>query len=158
MGEAIRYGVLLGPDNGGWGVGMAILTNERGSIGAGAITMQRRLDGLAAIADGGLGPVERQRLARLLSDGRALQLLGQRQGAGASVASSLTKLGITELMFGAGVLRADVGGAAALMEGPSSAPLVAAPGGRIAGGTSQIQRNIIGERILGLPKEPAPDA
>jgi alkylation response protein AidB-like acyl-CoA dehydrogenase len=29
----------------------------------------------------------------------------------------------------------------------------AAPGGRIAGGTTQVQKNIIGERILGLPKQ-----
>ena len=147
---------LLGPENNGWAVGMDILTKERGSIGAGAITMERRLDALKALAAKDLDPINRQRLVQLLSKGRSYHYLGLRQGSGASVASSLNKLGITELMFETANLRADIADLEAMLEGSGSGSLLAAPGARIAGGTSQVQRNIIGERILGLPKEPRP--
>ena len=147
---------LLGPENNGWAVGMDILTKERGSIGAGAITMQRRLDALKALAAKDLDSINRQRLVQLLSKGRSYHYLGLRQGSGASVASSLNKLGITELMFETANLRADIAALEAMLEGSGSGNLLAAPGARIAGGTSQVQRNIIGERILGLPKEPRP--
>tara|TARA_B100000945_G_scaffold121709_1_gene96731 strand:- start:1937 stop:3046 length:1110 start_codon:yes stop_codon:yes gene_type:complete len=147
---------LLGPENNGWAVGMDILTKERGSIGAGAITMQRRLDALKALAAKDLDPINRQRLVQLLSKGRSYHYLGLRQGSGASVASSLNKLGITELMFETANLRADIADLEAMLVGSGSGSLLAAPGARIAGGTSQVQRNIIGERILGLPKEPRP--
>ena len=72
----------------------------------------------------------------------------------ASVAASLAKLGVTELMFDAAVLEADLAGADAMLAGGASARVLGAPGGRIAGGTTQVQKNIIGERLLGLPKEP----
>lgn len=152
----IPVDALLGPENEGWGVGMMILTNERGSIGAAAIGTQRRLDALAALGDGGLDPHARQRLVTLLSKGKSYAYMGARQGPNASVGSSLNKLGITELMFDTAELRADLGGPQAMLTGSASNSLLAAPGGRIAGGSSQVQRNVIGERILGLPKEPAP--
>ena len=60
-------------------------------------------------------------------------------------------------MFETANLRADIAGLEAILEGTGSGSLLAAPGARIAGGTSQVQRNIIGERILGLPKEPRPE-
>jgi alkylation response protein AidB-like acyl-CoA dehydrogenase len=146
---------LLGPLNGGWDVGMAVLTNERGHIGASVIGLERRLASIAAIGDSKpLDAVTRQRLAALLATGRSLAALGSRQGPVASTAGSLMKLGLTELMFSATMLRGDVAGAGVLTDGPEVAGILAAPGGRIAGGTSQVQRNIIGARLLGLPREP----
>jgi alkylation response protein AidB-like acyl-CoA dehydrogenase len=90
--------------------------------------------------------------------GTALWAMGRRQGPVASVLASVGKLGTTELMFDTAVFRSDTSGPDAMLDGPAADGILSAPGGRIAGGTSQIQRNIIGERILGLPKEPRPPA
>jgi alkylation response protein AidB-like acyl-CoA dehydrogenase len=146
---------LLGPLHGGWGVGMAVLTSERGHIGTSVIGLERRLESMAKLAEGhDLGPVERQRLATLISKGQAYKAMAQRQGPIASTAASLMKLGITEMMFDTAMLRAELAGADAMLDGPDAFGMLQAPGGRIAGGTSQVQRNIIGERLLGLPREP----
>lgn len=146
---------LLGPEHEGWTVAMSALTNERGHIGASGIAFQRRLDAMIATG-GGLDPMRRQRLAELWIRGRALQMTGQRQGPVASVLASIAKLGTTELMFDIAAFRAEVAGTHGMLAGSEADGVLSAPGARIAGGTSQIQRNIIGERILGLPKEPRP--
>jgi alkylation response protein AidB-like acyl-CoA dehydrogenase len=133
---------LLGPLHCGWGVAMGTLTNERGHIGASVISLGRRVADLTDVA--------------LYTRGRALQALGARQGPQATTAASLLKLGITELFFDVAVARSDEAGAAGMLANDAMLGLLGAPGGRIAGGTSQVQRNIIGELLLGLPKEPRP--
>jgi alkylation response protein AidB-like acyl-CoA dehydrogenase len=145
---------MLGELGQGWGVAMATLTNERGHIGASAISLQRRVDALASLNEGELGAVGRDQLTELIGRGRAYLALAQRQGPVASVAASLMKLGVTELLFDTAVLRTSLAGADAMLDGDAAQGVLAAPGGRIAGGTTQVQKNIIGERILGLPKEP----
>ena len=152
---------LLGPLHGGWGVGMSVLTNERGHIGTAIISLERRLESFAALgAERSLTPVQRQELAGLVARGNSYKALAQRQrdegGAIATTGSSLLKLGISEMTFDVASLRADTRGADAMLSGSDTVGLLASPAGRIAGGTSQVQRNIIGERLLGLPREPKP--
>jgi alkylation response protein AidB-like acyl-CoA dehydrogenase len=157
-GVAVGPDALLGPLNEGWKVGMATLTNERGHIGASAISLERRVDALLAAARSGIASdgrdaaVARDELLQLWCRGQALLALARRQGPVASVAASLLKLGVTDLMFDAAMAGAALDGAAAMLDGASAHSMLAAPAGRIAGGTTQIQKNIIGERILGLPR------
>ncbi len=149
---------LIGDRGQGWQIAMATLTNERGHIGALGRSISRRLDHLTAAAHDhhDLGPVERQRLAALVVTGRAYLAMSQRQGPVASVSSSLGKLGMTGYVFDIAEHRVDAAGPQGTLVGPASDALLAAPGGWFGGGTAQVQRNIIGERLLGLPREPRP--
>ncbi len=152
---ALPADALLGPLNEGWNVGMAVLTNERGHVGTAVIGMERRLESMARLAEGReLTATQRQRLTELVATGQAYKAMVQRQGPVASTAASLMKLGMSEMGFVQANLRTEVIGADGMLDGPEVAGLLASPAGRIAGGTSQVQRNIIGERLLGLPREP----
>ena len=155
---AIASTCLLGPLNQGWNVGMVTLTSERGHIGTSVISLSKRLASITALSasGSGLSATQRQAVAKLYSRGFAFKAMGQRQGPQASTASSLMKLGITEMMFDIAMLRGDLAGPYAMLEGSEARGMTQAPGGRIAGGSSQVQRNIIGERLLGLPREPKP--
>jgi alkylation response protein AidB-like acyl-CoA dehydrogenase len=144
---------LVGQLHDGWAVAMATLTNERGYIGAAGISLGRRIDGLLSGLDG-LDPTDQQRLVEAWIRGKALWMTGKRQGPVATILGSITKLGTTELMFDLADLQTDLAGPDSMLTGPVTAGLLSAPGVRIAGGTSQVQRNLIGERILGLPKGP----
>ena len=143
---------LLGPEHGGWGVAMQVLQDERGSSGAsGLISLERRLAHLATLR--GNDAAQADALMRLLVRGHALKTM-LLSGSGGPAAASAAKLLRTELEFDAEVLEASLRGAEALLAGPRTDRFLYAPGMKIAGGTSEIQRNIIAERILGLPREP----
>ena len=98
--------VLLGPENEGWNVGMSALTNERGYIGASTISLQRRLDAMAALG-GGLDAVERERAGRAAR--RAAHVVSRWAASGPGGVGARRrsmKLGITEMLFDDAMLRA----------------------------------------------------
>jgi alkylation response protein AidB-like acyl-CoA dehydrogenase len=111
-------------------------------------------------------PHVRQALARLVADRwtgdwtakRAHHEIAQGRGAGLA---NISKLVQTRIMKGSAAIAMDVLGADGLLWHPNgpragrySEALVFSTASSIYGGTDQIQRNIIGERALGLPREP----
>ncbi len=131
-----------------------MLLDERGSGGAGLVSLERRLDHLRALLDD--GSARRDQLLRLYVRGQALRTVLLRAGGGGPAAASSAKLLRTELEFDIEELLSTMRGPEGLLGGPATDRFLYAPGMRIAGGTSEIQRNIIAERVLGLPREPPP--
>ena len=148
---------VLGEVNGGWGVAMGVLQDERGGAGAaGVISLRKRLEAMAE-GSGSVDSVKSDELTRILNRGNALQSLMERRG-GDPLIAPVAKLMNSELGYDEAQLASSLQGAESMLNSKSTEDLLYSPGMRIAGGSSEIQRNIIGERILGLPREPQIDS
>jgi alkylation response protein AidB-like acyl-CoA dehydrogenase len=159
----------LGEVNGGWPVVLTTLMNERSAVGspeAGGIGIFR-LDRLIELLrrNGALHhPVIRDRLMRLHSDLTVAKLTRQRSEASLRAGQrpgpemSIAKLALTNNLQSLGELVsvalgprlvADDG----IPDGYAWSELILGiPGLRIGGGTDEIQKNIVAERVLGLPR------
>jgi alkylation response protein AidB-like acyl-CoA dehydrogenase len=166
---------VIGEVGGGWRAAVTMLGHERVSIGASrpsrgsaltydAILELTRREGVTGV------PAQRERLAGLYAHERALELFntrlrqetaaGRPPGARGSVAKLAGALQLRRAIAVAG----EVAGADAVAWDPDDSRgddlalgINSAPASSIAGGTNEVQLNIIGERILGLPKEPQVD-
>jgi acyl-CoA dehydrogenase len=160
----------LGDLNDGWRVAQTTLLNERAAIAEliGGMNPALGLTELArtAAAEGRPGtddPLVRQRLARAYAQGEILRYVGMRivsafsRGALPGPEASIAKLAMADLLRSTADLALALLGPSAIASPSAWATgFLAAPSVRIAGGSDEIQRNIIGERVLGLPKEPGP--
>ena len=159
----------LGAVNDGWNVALTTLMNERMSIGAGVATgfpelfefcSQLMLDDGPAIEDRNV----RSKLANWAvkvsglkyTSFRAISALSKGERPGPE--NSIGKLVAASMIQDVATFALDLQGAAGVLSGPEAelagkfqAMLLRAPGTRVEGGTDEIMRNIIAERVLGLP-------
>ena len=165
----------LGEVNEGWRVTQSVLMNERQSVSGGGAALPgtvtgRSVAGLikrhAPLSD----PVLRQRLVQAYIEDRLVSLTNQRAAAKRRAGQPPGPEGsITKLFFSEHTQRLQE--LAVALEGTNgqawaegdrwlqntSWALLRVQSKTIAGGTSNVQRNILGERVLGLPKEPDVD-
>jgi alkylation response protein AidB-like acyl-CoA dehydrogenase len=163
---------LLGEVNGGWTVALTTLMNERAAIGGGGggvgpSQTARLIEMARALGRAGV-PLIRQRLAEVIINERVAGYTTLRSMAKIAVGQlpgpemSLAKLSLTANMVRTCKTVSSVLGPALVADDGTwgtyawSQFLLGVPGMRVAGGSDEVMRNIIGERVLGLPKEPAP--
>jgi hypothetical protein len=150
---------MLGPLHGGWTVAMTTLSFERAGVARLHLSLARRLDDLLADprADAGRkDPVLRDRLARVYAAIRCMRLLTERSlsnPAAAGAGGSLAKLSWAWCDQELGNLAVDLIGPEALgVDDPWAENFLAVRQASIAGGTTEINKNIVGEHVLGLPR------
>jgi len=165
----------LGEVDGGWGVALTTLMNERASIGAGTggfagLFSAPRLRATLEHFDCGDDAVLRDRAARLVSDFTVASWNSQRAldaikaGGLPGPEMSTGKLALSNNLVAYSEWLADVLGPRIQADTGEwgtfafSKLLLGVPGIRVAGGTDEIMKNIIAERVLGLPKDPGIDS
>ena len=157
---------VVGPVDGGWTVARATLGNESVSIGSGDGGMTLPGSVLVAAFDAHPGRLVggEIRIGRYIAHVQAAGLLNLRSanraiaGGGPGPEGAMAKLILSENMHEAAALYTELlGPDAAFMDGEaaiSNSLVLMHRGMSIAGGTSEIKRNQIGERLLGLPRDP----
>ncbi|OAA27403.1 acyl-CoA dehydrogenase [Frankia sp. EI5c] len=154
---------VVGAPGAGWTVARATLGNERVSIG-GSVDMMGTVDLLGMYREhGDRVPGAEARLGAQLAENLALRQINLRRaeravaGAAPGPEGNITKLVMAEHAQRTAALAGDLAGEATAFAdslGDVGWRLLVARAMTIAGGTSEITRNQIAERILGLPRDP----
>jgi alkylation response protein AidB-like acyl-CoA dehydrogenase len=158
---------VLGEVNRGWEVSRNTLTAERVSIGGSDLNFLASLAQLVEfVRDGQFDQVARHRAGQLIAEGHAAKLLSLRStlltlaGGDAMPSAAISKL--LSMRTGQGYAEFAVSsfGSDAAIGDKKTAPgkwedfLLSSRATTIYGGTSEVQLNIIAERLLGLPRDP----
>lgn len=160
----------IGDLGAGWGLTVETLAHERATIGGRAFGGGDAEEvGLPSWLEewrnaGWLdGPVERQAAMRSFVEHRVNQMATARaaalaDGSAPGPEGSMAKLRSVAAFKSRAYLGKNLRGAAGMLsDSPGHLEFLTAPSMSIRGGTDEVQRNIIGERILGLPGEPRVD-
>jgi len=163
--DALPGGVVLGEVGAGWNVAMSTTSSERGltlrSPGRFLATARRLIEAWQALpeAERAARGDLRHRVVQAWMEAEAYQLqtlqtvTGTVEGRPAGAESSLVKLWWSELDVSLHETALEVLGPESLLDGPWAKGYEFSLSGPIYAGTNEVQRNVVAERVLGLPRK-----